>query len=163
MDKKRNSSSSSDNVCLPLKGTPVIGNNKRKILHDIKKDCYNKVKIYKKKYKKIKKIDDIIDMSCALMTGTSIALTISGFTIPPLLIASAVTSGASFCISRVQDKINFKSKYTKHNMTINQYNNLIREIITILTKNHLTPDEYHKYIIEVYDKISLIDDSALII
>jgi len=137
--------------------------DKVKILRKLRKDCIDKIKIYKKKFKKLKRIDDAIDMMTATFTGVSISLTITGMTFPPLLIASATTSGFAFIIDRVQDKYNFKSKYTQHNLTINQYNNLAREILTVLTKNNLTPDEYHNYIVEITDKISLIEDTAIII
>jgi len=138
-------------------------NDKVKVLRQLRKDCIQKIKKYKKKFKILKRIDDIIDMSTATLTGISISLTITGMTIPPLLIASATTSGVAFVIDRIQDKYNLKSKYTQHNLTINQYNNLSREILAVLTKNNLSPSEYHNYIVEITDKISLIEDTAIII
>jgi len=137
--------------------------DKVKILRQLRNDCIEKIAKYKKKFKKIKKIDDFIDMTTATLTGVSISLTITGMTLPPLLIASITTSGLAFIIDRVQDKYNFKSKYTQHNLTINQYNNLAREILAVLTKNNLSPEEYHSYIVEITDKISLIEDTAIII
>lgn len=137
--------------------------NKTKILRGIRDDCIKQMKAYKKKFKRLKRLDDIIDMTTATLTGISISLTITGMTLPPLLLASAITSGTSFIIDRVQDKYNLKSKYTQHNLTINQYNNLSREILAVLTKNNLTQDEYHNYIVEITDKISLIQDTAIII
>lgn len=137
--------------------------DKIKVLRQIRSDCNDKIKKYKKKFKTLKRIDDFIDMMTATFTGISISLTISGMAIPPLLIASATTSGVAFIIDRVQDKYNFKSKYTQHNLTINQYNNLSREILAVLTKNNLSQNEYHNYIVEITDKISLIEDTAIII
>lgn len=137
--------------------------NKVKILRGLRDDCNKQIQNYKKKFKKLKRLDDFIDMTTATLTGISISLTITGMTLPPLLLASAITSGTSFIIDRVQDKYNFKSKYTQHNLTINQYNNLSREILTVLTKNSLTEEEYHSYIVEITDKLSLIQDTAIII
>jgi hypothetical protein len=137
--------------------------DKKQILRDIKNECILKSKKYKKKFKKYKRIDDFIDGTNALLNGVSISLIISGFGIPPLLVASAITSGVNFILSRFQDKINLKSKYTNHNLSINQYSNLSREILAVLTKNNLSSEEYHNYICEVTDKIALIEDSSLII
>jgi hypothetical protein len=80
-----------------------------------------------------------------------------------VLVASAICSGLSFIVSRTQDKINLKQKYTQHNLTIKQYSDLNREICSVLSKNHLTNEEYQAYIDEIYDKISLIEDTSLII
>lgn len=133
------------------------------ILRKIMYDCKEKVEIYKKKYRKLKKIDDIIDVSTSFLTGSSITCTVMGMTAPPLLIASASLSGLAFIMSGVQDKYNLKRRYEQLKMSIQQYSNLIREIIAVLSKNNLTSDEYHNYITEIYDKISLIEDSSLII
>lgn len=138
-------------------------NPKRKILRSLRDDCLIKVKQYRKKYKKLKRIDDAIDGGCALLTGISISFTVSGIGFPPLLIASACTSGFEFVVSRVQDKYNLKARYTQHNLSINQYSNLAREILTVLTKNNLSNEEYQSYICEITDKISLIEDSSMII
>lgn len=137
--------------------------DKVKLLKDVKKDLTTKINEYKKKYKKLKKYDDIIDASTSLLSASSISCTIIGMTLPPLLIVSASLSGISFIISRVQDKYNLKRRYEQHHLTINQYSNLVREIITVLTKNNLTSEQYHNYLTEVYDKISLIEDTSIVI
>jgi hypothetical protein len=149
--------SSSD---LLLKNSPK---QKINILRKIMYDCKEKVEIYKKKYRKLKKIDDVIDVFTSFLTGSSITCTISGMTAPQLLIVSASLSGLAFIMSGVQDKYNLKRRYEQHKMSIQQYSNLIREIIAVLSKNNLTSEEYHNYITEIYDKISLIEDSSLII
>ena len=134
---------------------------KIEILRTIKKECLAINEKYKAKYRKTKKIDDAIDASNALLTGTSISLTVIGLHTPPLLIASAAISGFSFIMSRIQDKVNFKAKYLQHNQTFSQYSHLAREITTVLNKNNLSSDEYLRYIQEVYDKLGLIEDSQL--
>ena len=136
---------------------------KKKILRKIMSECNEKIKNHKSKYKKLKKIDELIDGTTALLTGCSITCTITGMTIPPLLIASAALSSTSFIISRVQDKYNLKRRYEQHHISINQYSNISREIITVITKNNLSSDEYQNYIVEIYDKISLIEDTSIII
>lgn len=158
--EKRISSSTELSVLLEGHGSP---RQKIELLRKILNDCKNKVKIHKKKFRKYKKIDDITDMSTAFLTGTSITCTIMGMTMPPLLIISASLSGSAFIISRIQDKANLKRKCEQHKTSVLQYSNLQREILTVLTKNSLSSSDYHHYIQEVYDKISLIEDNSLIV
>ena len=126
-------------------------------------DCRKKVKNHKKKFKKLKKTDDILDGLNAFLTGGSISCTVIGMHIPPLLILSASLSGTAFIMSRVQDKYNLKRRYEQHKITIQQYQGLVREILSVMTKNNLTPEEYQNYVEEIYDKISLIEDTSIII
>ena len=135
--------------------------NKITTLKTILKSCQTNAKLYRRKYKRMKKMDDIIDLFTSLLSGGSIALIIVGFTNPGCLIASAVLSGVNFVIVRLQDKYNLKHKYIQHNLSMQQYNDLMREISAVLTKNNLTSDEYQSYIEECYSKISLIEDTQL--
>ena len=148
---------SSKNLVYDLEGE----GDKVGILRNIKKDCLRNVCNYKKKYRRLKRVDESLDAFNALLTGTSISLIVAGMGIPPLLIASASISGGSFIIQRVQDKFNMKQKYMTHNLTFSQYSDLAREITSVLSKNNLSQDEYHRYIVECLDKISLIEDSQL--
>jgi hypothetical protein len=136
---------------------------KIQLIRKVMSDCKAKVKIHKAKYRKLKKIDDLVDATNALLTGASISCTILGIGAPPLLIVSASLSGISFISSRVQDKYNLKQRYEQHKMSIHQYSNITREITSILTKNNLSSEEYHNYLTELYDKISLIEDGSIII
>jgi len=72
---------------------------KIRLLKKIKDDCFKNVSAYKKKYRKLKRIDTLIDISNSLLTGISISCTISGMTFPLLLIASAGLSGLTFVTS----------------------------------------------------------------
>lgn len=155
-DKKKSNS----DLLLLDNGSPT---QKISLLRKIMNDCKHNVRIHRKKYKKLKKIDDILDGLSAFMTGTSITCTVMGMTLPPLLIVSASLSGSSFIMSRVQDKYNLKRRYETHKMSVLQYSNLQREILTVLTKNNLSSEEYHHYIQECYDKISIIEDNSLIV
>lgn len=137
--------------------------NKREILKKLRNDCIVLSNKYKKKYKKYKRVDEAIEGFNSLISASSIACIITGMSIPPLLVASAILSGSSFIITRIQDKINIKSKYTNYNLSINQYSALGREISAVLSKNNLSTKDYQAYIEEINDKINLISDSALII
>ena len=154
------SSNSPQHVQRLLSGL-YTNDNKIKVLRDLKRDCLSEVDKYKKKYRKMKRIDDAIDATNAMLTGTSITMTVMGMSMPPLLIVSASLSGFAFISGRVQDKLNFKAKYLQHNQTFTQYAQIAREITTVLTKNNLSGDEHLRYIQEIFDKIALIEDSQL--
>lgn len=131
------------------------------ILKDVLKECLENSKQCNIKYKRLKKFDDRLDVFSSFLSGSSIVLVLVGFEFPPCLIASAVLGGIDFIIKRGQDKYNYKQKYLQHNLTMLQYKELAREIRAVLTKNHMTSDEYQNYIEECNDKLSLIQDTQL--
>ena len=136
--------------------------DKRKYLNELKDKCFEESRSYKKRYSKLKWRDDAIDVITSGMNSAVIALTISGFVLPPLLIASASLSGTSFIIQQGQRTYNLKRKYIQHDITIKQYDALAREIISTLHRNHMTSAEYDDFIEQVNDKWALIDDSRII-
>lgn len=134
--------------------------NKIEALKKIKNNCKNNFIEYNNKYKKYKRIDDIIDFFASILNASSITLILSTPALPPLFIASAVCSSLQFVINRAQDKMKIKDKYCQYKTTSNQYDALHREILTVLSKNNLSNEEYEAYLEEVNDKINLILDSA---
>ena len=136
--------------------------DKRNYLNELKDKCFEESKAYKKRYSKLKWQDDFIDVITSGMNSGVIALTISGFVLPPLLIASASLSGVSFVIQQGQRTYNLKRKYIQHDITIKQYDALAREIISTLHRNHMSSAEYDDFIEQVNDKWALIDDSRII-
>jgi len=136
--------------------------DKRKYLNELKDKCFEESRAYKKRYSKLKWRDDFIDVITSGMNSGVIALTISGFVLPPLLIASASLSGVSFVIQQGQRTYNLKRKYIQHDITIKQYDALAREISHTLYRNHMTSEEYDDFIEQVNDKMALIDDSRII-
>ena len=107
---------------------------KRKLLHQLKDNCMNQAKVYYARYKRLKKKDDAIDVLTSVMTATTIALTISGFAVPPLLIVSASMSGLSFVIIQGQKTYNLKRKYEHHAVSVSQYEALARETVTVFAQ-----------------------------
>jgi len=137
---------------------------KRKVIHSIKDDTKLKIKVYKRKYKKLKRIDNCLDISNSFLNSSALALVITGATaFPPLLIASASCSGINFVLNRIQDKINIKRKIEELRQSINQFNSVVNEIVIVLNKNNLTSEQYSNYMQELYDKISLIEDYSQIV
>jgi hypothetical protein len=137
--------------------------HKRKVIKGVKDDCKLKIKLYRKRYKKLKRIDNVLDITNSFLNASAIALIVSGFTMPPLLIASASCSGVNFVMERIQDKTNLKQKIEELKQTINQYNAIVNEIVVVLNKNNLTSEQYTDYLQEIYDKIELISEYSQII
>ena len=116
--------------------------DKKNLLKEIKNRCIKKSKEYKSRYKKLKKWDDRIDLIVSFLNSANIACLISGLSYPPILFGSIACSSLSLIISRVQQSYNFKYRYTTHNNTINQYNDISREITNTLFRNHLTNEQH---------------------
>jgi hypothetical protein len=127
----------------------------------ILKDCLARAEKHKKAYKKKKRRSDIIDGINTGLSASSIACLIVGLEFPPVLIPSAILSGLNFIISRVSERYNLPQQYSQHNLTSRQYSDLAREIRIVLSKNHMSSQDYQNYLEEIGDKISLISDSEL--
>ncbi len=136
--------------------------DKREYLNNIKKDCDKLSIIYRKRYKKLKWRDDVIDVFTSSLNAGVIALTISGITLPPLLIASICCSATSYIITQAQRTYNLKRRYITHDMTYKQYIDIVRKIDAILQKNHMTTEEYDHFIDQIHDRLALIDDARLV-
>ena len=137
--------------------------DKKKLLREMAKNCVNKSKLYRKRHKKYKFRDDIIDLSVSMMVGASMSLTIMGITFPILLIPSAILSGIAFVLSQAQRQYNLKHRYNMDSITCIQLQELSREISIVLRKNHLSNEDYEDFLSDVSNKLSLIEDSAIII
>ncbi len=135
---------------------------KRKLLRQIHKTCLNEAKYYKKKYKRLKMKDDICDVAHTALNMSAVALTISGFGVPPLLIASASCAGLGLVISQSQKTYNSKTRLTNYNVALCQYEELCREITSTLHRNHMDSSMYQEYNEDVNAKLAMIDDSKLI-
>lgn len=136
--------------------------DKRKLLKDIHKECIKHHMYYKKRYKRLKLKDDMIDVLHTGLNMSAVALTLSGFGLPPLLIASASCAGAGLVLSQAQKTYQSKIRLTNFNVCVTQYEELAREITAVLHRNHMDSAMYQEYIEDVYQKMSLIDDSKLI-
>lgn len=139
---------------------PVI--EKKKLLKDIKNKCLIKSKLYTKRYKKLKRIDQVIDLTISFLNSANIALLISGLEFPPVWIGCIVCSSGTLILSRLQQTYNLKHKYNTHNNTIIYYNDISREITNTLYRNHLTNEQLEDFIEYINSKLSLIEDNEII-
>ena len=137
-------------------------NEKIKLLKNIHKNWVSQAVYYKKRYKKLKFKDDGIEILHTSLNMSAVALTISGFTLPPLLIASATCAGLSLVISQGQKTYQSKIKLANFNVAVVQYEEIAREITAVLTRNHMTSSDYQDYIEECNQKLAMIDDSRLL-
>jgi len=135
---------------------------KRKLLRDIHKKCLEEHKAYKKRYKYLKKRDDFVDVAHTTLNMSAVALTISGFGAPPLLIASATCAGMGLVLAQAQKTYNSKIKLTNYSVCVAQYDELAREITAVLHRNHMRSADYQDYVEDVNAKLSMIDDSRLL-
>jgi len=132
--------------------------DKIKALKEIKVKCFNRARHHSIKRKKLKRIDDIIGVVSSTLNATSIALVIVGFTMPPFLIVSAICSGVDFILCQVITKYDIKTKHIQHQNTNREYSDLVRELSIVLLKNNMTSEQYDRYLEEVSDKISMIEN-----
>lgn len=136
--------------------------DKRKLLRTMNKACVNQAQHYKKRYKRLKWKDDAVDVLSTCLNMSAVALTISGFGIPPLLIASASLSGAGLILSQAQRTFNSKSRLANYSVCTAQYEELARDITTILFRNHMSSENYITLVDDINARISMIDDSKLL-
>ena len=132
------------------------------ILKDIRKQCIDKSINFRRRNKCTKSWDEFLEFLTATLSGISIALIVAGFDSPICLLISAIASSVEFVLSRAQNQYNFKEKFTQLNTSLRQYNDLVREITTVLSKNHMSSNDYQDYIEEVNAKLSLIEDSEIL-
>lgn len=137
-------------------------NEKRKALRNIHKSCLGMAKHYKRRYKKLKRIDDFLDVTTTTLNMSAVALTVSGFVVQPLLIASATCAGLGLVVSQAQRTYNCKNKLSNFNVSVLQYEEICREITAVLHRNHMTSKDYQEYIEDVNAKLAMIDDSRLL-
>jgi len=135
---------------------------KRKELKRLQKICINESKDYKKRYKKLKWKNDAIEVAHTSLNMSAVALTLSGFGVPPLLIASASCAGLGLVLSQAQKSYRSSTRLSNYNVCVTQYDSVAREISAVLHRNHMSSKDYQEYIEDINAKMDLIDDSRLL-
>lgn len=136
--------------------------DKKNLLKKIQNECINKSKYYLTRYKRLKKIDDIIDIIESFLNSVNIACIISGMINPMLLFISLACSSVSFIILRVQQAYNFKHRYTIHNNTVNNYNEIVREITNTLYRNNMNNEDIEHFIQYINSKLDIIESTSIL-
>lgn len=110
----------------------------------------------------MKNKSNAVDFVTGILNAASITFILNTPGFPPLFIGGAVCSSLQFVIQRGLEKLKWVEKYNSYLVTSNQYKNLSAEILTVLTKNNLTNEQYESYLEEVIDKQSLIRDTEIV-
>lgn len=137
-------------------------NEKRKELKRLQKICVNESRHYKKRYKRLKWKSDAVEVAHTSLNMSAVALTLSGFGLPPLLIASASCAGLGLVIAQAQKSYRTSTRLTNFNVCVTQYDSVAREITAVLHRNHMSSKDYQDYIEDINAKLDLIDDSRLL-
>ncbi len=133
--------------------------NKKQLLKDTFKLAIEKSKYHSQNHKKLKGYDDIIEAIAEFLSGTSIVLMISGFSMPLLFIIAAACNGCSFVLRRVQNALNLKIRYNLHKRTSKQYDLIGRELLGIINANNLSDRDILRISDEFNTRISIIQES----
>lgn len=138
---------------------------KQVLLNNLIKEIDTKKNLYETQTIKLKKIDNMLDM---IISGLSVASTttlIMGLShINPVLLLIGTISGAvSSIISTVKNVSGIKRKIEVHRSTFLNLKELSRESKIILARNHLTSDDKITLLNDISHRLSLIDDSSIII
>ena len=137
-------------------------NEKRKELKRLQKICVDGSANYKKRYKSLKWKADAVEVAHTSLNMSAVALTLSGFGLPPLLIASASCAGLGLVLSQAQKSYRTTTRLTNFNVCVSQYDSVAREITAVLHRNHMSSKDYQDYIEDINAKLNLIDDSRLL-
>jgi hypothetical protein len=137
-------------------------NEKRKELKRLQKICVDGSANYKKRYKSLKWKADAVEVAHTSLNMSAVALTLSGFGLPPLLIASASCAGLGLVLSQAQKSYRTSTRLTNFNVCVSQYDSVAREITAVLHRNHMSSKDYQDYIEDINAKLNLIDDSRLL-
>lgn len=101
-------------------------NEKRKELKRLQKICVNESRHYKKRYKRLKWKSDAVEVAHTSLNMSAVALTLSGFGIPPLLIASASCAGLGLVIAQAQKSYRTSTRLTNFNVCVTQYDSVAK-------------------------------------
>jgi hypothetical protein len=134
---------------------------KNKELENIFLKVKNLKKSYYKKLLKTKKINNFMDFSVLICSGistTNIIITI-GLVNPITLIISGVFSGITTILKVLKNGLRLQEQQDKLHITYCQLSDLERDLIHNIENNK----NDHDFIISVNNRLSLIEDSAIVI
>lgn len=135
--------------------------DKRSKLIEMKNECLEMSANYNKMSARLKKISDFFEITTSVLGTANVGLIVSGLSYPPLLIGGAVSSAISFVLSQIHRSSRINYKIERYDITSKQYNELARHIMSVMSKNNLTADQYSCFIDEINMQISFIADAQI--
>lgn len=121
--------------------------------------------VYKKKYLKYKKIDNTTEATIIFSSSLSSSVLLTSLLSmnPVFLIIGTSLTTISTIGKAIKSVYKLSDKIESLKTTFQQYSDLERDLRTIIYKNHLTNDDIINIISDFNNRISLINDTAIII
>jgi hypothetical protein len=121
--------------------------------------------VYKKKYLKYKKIDNTTEATIIFSSSLSSSVLLTSLLSmnPIFLIIGTSLTTISTIGKAIKSVYKLSDKIESLKTTFQQYSDLERDLRTIIYKNHLTNDDIINIISDFNNRISLINDTAIII
>lgn len=121
--------------------------------------------VYKKKYLKYKKIDNTTEAGIIFSSSLSSSVLLTSLLSmnPIFLIIGTSLTTISTIGKAIKSVYKLSDKIESLKTTFQQYSDLERDLRTIIYKNHLTNDDIINIISDFNNRISLINDTAIII
>lgn len=141
----------------------VLLKNKYDVLIDLIKDIEVRKDKHFQKYKHLRNISSIFDVTNSVLGATTISsifLTLSSMN-PAVLIAGASISSVAFVIQSGRMAYKLEDKVNRYHVSQSQYAILIRNSNLILARNNLSNEDVLELISDINQQLSIIEDSAL--
>lgn len=121
--------------------------------------------VYKKKYLKYKKIDNTTEAGIIFSSSLSSSVLLTSLLSmnPIFLIIGTSLTTISTIGKAIKSVYKLSDKIESLKTTFQQYSDLERDLRTIIYKNHLTNDDIINIIGDFNNRISLINDTAIIV
>lgn len=121
--------------------------------------------VYKKKYLKYKKIDNTTEAGIIFSSSLSSSVLLTSLLSmnPVFLIIGTSLTTISTIGKAIKSVYKLSDKIESLKTTFQQYSDLERDLRTIIYKNHLTNDDIINIISDFNNRISLINDTAIIV
>lgn len=121
--------------------------------------------VYKKKYLKYKKIDNTTEATIIFSSSLSSSVLLTSLLSmnPIFLIIGTSLTTISTIGKAIKSVYKLSDKIESLKTTFQQYSDLERDLRTIIYKNHLTNEDIINIISDFNNRISLINDTAIII
>ena len=121
--------------------------------------------VYKKKYLKYKKIDNTTEATIIFSSSLSSSVLLTSLLSmnPLFLIIGTSLTTISTIGKAIKSVYKLSDKIESLKTTFQQYSDLERDLRTIIYKNHLTNEDIINIISDFNNRISLINDTAIII
>lgn len=136
---------------------------KQELILELLAEVQSKRKRYLRRWTKLRKINDVTEMlliSCSSFAVSNLVVTLA--TINPItLIIGSAFSVISAIGNGCKSAYKLHEKLESLKTTYQQLSDLERETRAILSKNHMSDEEYENLLTDINHRFSLIEDTAI--